>query len=108
MCWLYKIKMSLKKKDAHPLPRVHDFFDALAGSKYFSTLDLRAGYWQLSVAPEDREKAAFVTPDWFWGFIRLSFGVSGGPTTFQRAIEIILSGLTYHTCLCYFDDIIIQ
>jgi len=64
-------------------------------------------YWQLSVAPEDREKTAFVTPDGLWEFIRLPFGVSGGPATFQRAIEIILSGLTYHTCLCYFDDIII-
>ena len=39
--------------------------------------------------------------------MRLPFGVTGGPATFQRAIEIVLSGLTYDTCLCYFDDIII-
>ena len=95
----YRKLNSVTKKDAHPLPRVHDLLDALAGSKYFSTLDLRAGYWQLSVAPEDREKTAFVTPDGLWEFICLPFGVSGGPATFQRAIEIILSGLTYHTCL---------
>ena len=106
-CVDYRKLNSVTKKDAHPLPRVDDLLDALAGSKYFSTLDLRAGYWQLSVAPEDREKTAFVTPDGLWEFIRLPFGVSGGPATFQRAIEIILSGLTYHTCLCYFDDIII-
>jgi len=106
-CVDYRKLNSVTKKDAHPLPRVDDLLDALAGSKYFSTLDLRAGYWQLSVAPEDKEKTAFVTPDGLWEFIRLPFGVSGGPATFQRAIEIILSGLTYHTCLCYFDDIII-
>ena len=106
-CVDYRKLSSVTKKDTHPLPRVDDLLDALAGSKYFSTLDLRAGYWQLSVAPEDREKTAFVTPDGLWEFIRLPFGVSGGPATFQRAIEIILSGLTYHTCLCYFDDIII-
>ena len=84
-----------------------DLIDALQGSKYFSTLDLRSGYWQLSVEPKDREKTAFVTPDGLWEFLRLPFGVTGGPTTFQRAIEIVLSGLTYDTCLCYFDDIII-
>ena len=90
----YRKLNSVTKKDAHPLPRVDDLLDALAGSKYFSTLDLRAGYWQLSVAPEDREKTAFVTPDGLWEFIRLPFSVSGGPATFQRAMEIILSGLT--------------
>ena len=93
--------------DAHSLPRVDDLLDALSGSRYFCALDLRAGYWQLSVVPEDREKTAFVTPDGLWEFIGLPFGVSHGPATFQRAIEIILSGLTYHTCLCYFGDIII-
>ena len=95
------------KKDTHPLPRIDDLLDALHGSHYFSTLDLRSGYWQVSVADADREKTAFITPGGLWEFIRLPFCVCGGPATFQRAIEIILSGLTYETCLCYFDDIII-
>merc|ERR1712189_8534 len=47
------------------------------------------------------------TPDGLWEFCRLPFGVSNGCATFQRAIEIALSGLTYDTCLCYFDDVII-
>ena len=106
-CVDYRKLNSVTKKDAHPLPRMDDLIDALQGSKYFSTLDLRSGYWQLSVEPKDREKTAFVTPDGLWEFLRLPFGVTGGPTTFQRAIEIVLSGLTYDTCLCYFDDIII-
>ena len=61
----------------------------------------------MSVTPEDREKTAFVAPDGLWESLRLPFGVSGGSTTFQRVIEIVLSGLTYQTCLCYNDDIII-
>ena len=71
--------------------------------------DLRSGYWQISVYPQQQEKTAFVTPDGLWEFVRLPFGVTGGggAATFQRAIEIVLSGLTYDTCLCYFDDIII-
>ena len=98
---------SITKKDAHPLPRVDDLSDALHGSCLFSTLDLRSGYWQVSVDPKDREKTAFVTPDGLWEFCRLPFGVTGGCATFQRAIEIVLSGLSYDTCLCYFDDVIV-
>ena len=67
------------EKDAHSLPRVDDLFDAPHGSRYFSTLDLRSGHWQVSVADEDREKVAFVTPDGLWEFIRLPFRVFGGP-----------------------------
>ena len=58
------------------------------------------------VDPKDREKTAFVTPGGLWEFLRLPFEVSGGSATFQRAIEIFLSGLTVATCLCYFDDVI--
>ena len=106
-CIDYRKLNEVTKKDAHPLPRIDDLLDALQGSTMFSTLDLRSGYWQVSVDPEDREKTAFVTPDGLWEFLRLPFGVSGGPATFQRAIEIVLSGLTFETCLCYFDDVII-
>lgn len=106
-CIDYRKLNEVTRKDAHPLPRVDDLLDALHGSQMFSTLDLRSGYWQLSVDPNDREKTAFVTPDGLWEFLRLPFGVSGGPATFQRAIEIVLSGLNFDTCLCYFDDVII-
>jgi len=54
-----------------------------------------------------RKKTAFVTPDGLYEFDRLPFGLSGAPATFDRALEIILSGLQYDICLCYFDDIII-
>ena len=47
--------------NAHPLPRIDDILDSLGNSQYFSTLDLRTGYWQLSVDEDDRHKTAFVT-----------------------------------------------
>ena len=106
-CVDYRKLNAVTKKDAHPLPRVDDLLDALKGSCMFSTMDLRSGYWQVSVEPRDKVKTAFVTPDGLWEFCRMPFGVSNGCATFQRAIEIVLSGLTYETCLCYFDDVII-
>ena len=106
-CVDYRKLNLVTKTDAHPLPQVDGLLDSLIGFQMFITLDLRSGYWQISVAPEDREKTAFVTPDGLWEFLRLPFGVSGGPATYQKAIEIVLSGLNYDTCLCYFDDIIV-
>ena len=97
----------ITKNDANPLPRVDDLLDALNGYSMFSTLDLRSGYWQVSMRPEDREKTAFVTPGGLYEFLRMPYGLSMAPATFSRAISIVLSGLSYEICLCYFDDVII-
>ena len=59
-CVDYRKQNSMTKGDARPLPRVDDLLDAWQGYDLFATLDLRSGYWQLSVSPEDREKTAFV------------------------------------------------
>ena len=106
-CVDYRKLNAATKRDAHPLPRIDDLLDSLQGSTMLSTLDLRSGYWQIGMSPEDREKTAFITPEGLWEFLRMPFGVSNGCATFQRAIQIVLSGLKYDTCLCYFDDIII-
>ena len=87
-----------------PLSRVDDLLDSLNANCLFSTLDLRSGYWQLSMSQEDRQKTAFNIP---YEFLRMPYGLSTAPATFARAIGIILSGLTYDICLCYFDDVII-
>ena len=106
-CVDYHKLNAVTRKDAHPLPRVDDLLDSLQGASMFSTLDLCSGYWQISMEPHDREKTAFATRDGLWEFLCMPFGVSNGCATFQRAIEIVHSGLTYETCLCYLDDVII-
>ena len=59
------------------------------------------------MSPQDREKTAFMTPEGLFEFMRMPYGLSTAPETFARAVNIILSGLTYDICLCYFDDVIV-
>ena len=47
--------------DAYPLPRIDDSLDALGGSKWFCTLDLASGYWQVMMSKSAQEKSAFIT-----------------------------------------------
>ena len=81
--------------------------DSLGEAQYFSTLDLRNGYWQISVDEQDRAKTAFATSNGLYEFKRMPFGLSTAPATFQRAMELALAGLTFTMCLCYLDDVIV-
>ncbi|KAL5516401.1 hypothetical protein EMCRGX_G001711 [Ephydatia muelleri] len=98
---------SVTKKDVHPLPRIDDALDTLSGSKWFSTLDLASGYWQVEMDPADKEKTAFITPFGLHQFRVMPFGLTNAPSTFQRLMSMVLAGLSWVTCLVYLDDIII-
>ena len=56
--------------------------------------------------PQEIEKTAFIAPDGLFEFKRMPFGLSTAPASFSRAISIVLSGLTFQSCLCYFDDVL--
>ena len=98
---------AITRKDAYPLPRVDDTLDTLGGSKYFTTLDLASGYWQVDVATEDRQKTAFTTPEGLYQFKVMPFGLCNAPATFQRLMDRVLGGLKWSSCLVYFDDTIV-
>ena len=91
----------------YPLPRIDVSLDALRGSKWFSTLDLQSGYFQVEMDPVDAEKTAFTTICGLFQFKVMSFGLCNAPATFERMMEIILSGLHWEICLLYIDDVII-
>ena len=94
-------------KDAYPLPRVDDCIDSLSGAKFFSSLDLNSGYWQVGMKPEDKEKTAFATTMGLYQFTVMSFGLANAPSTFERLMENVLRGLQWEECLLYMDDIIV-
>ncbi|UYV70144.1 K02A2.6-like, partial [Cordylochernes scorpioides] len=106
-CVDYRRLNKTTKKDVYPLPRIDDALDSLAGSSYFSTMDLRSGYWQIEVDKKDREKTAFITPDGLYEFQVMPFGLCNAPATFERMIDSVLGSLKWNMCLCYLDDIVV-
>ena len=107
LCIDYRELNAKTHKDAHPIPRIDESFDATEGSKYFSTLDLQSAYNQIEVAVEDRAKTAFTTPFGLYEFTRMPFGLCNAPAIFQRLMQVIFRKQMYQTMLCYLDDILI-
>ena len=106
-CVDYRKINTITRKDAYPLPRIDDTIEALSGSQWFSTLDLLWGYWQVEMSEEDRAKTAFSTHEGLYEFKVMPFGLCNAPATFQRLMDLVLSGIQWSSCLVYIDDIVI-
>ena len=97
---------AVTRKDSFPMPLVSDTLDALSGTKYFSTLGLKSGYWQIEMQSLEK-KTAFVTHNGLYEFTVMPFGLTNSGASFQRLMGHILLGLEYRFALIYIDDIII-
>ena len=98
---------AVTKKDVYPLPRIDDILDTLGGAQYFSTLDLSSGYWQIELDPATRDKSAFTSHCGLYEFTRMPFGLCNAPATFQRLMQVVLSGIEGKFCFVYIDDILV-
>ncbi|CAK9796607.1 Retrovirus-related Pol polyprotein from transposon 297 [Anthophora quadrimaculata] len=93
--------------DAYPLPNITEILDQLGSAKYFSTFDLANGFHQIALSEQDAAKTAFSTPYGHYQFKRMPFGLRNAPSTFQRLMDSVLSGLQGNEMFVYLDDIVI-
>uniref|UniRef100_A0A3B1J624 Gypsy retrotransposon integrase-like protein 1 n=1 Tax=Astyanax mexicanus TaxID=7994 RepID=A0A3B1J624_ASTMX len=105
-CVDYRHLNAATKADLYPLPRIDDALDKVAGSTWFSSLDLRSGYWQVELAPEAREKTAFTLGSGLWQFRVMPFGLRNAPATIERLMERVLADIPKERCILYLDDLL--
>ena len=107
MCVDYRRLNAKTVKDAYPLPRIQESFDALQGASWFSTLDLASGFNQVAVEEEDKAKTAFITPFGLFEYNRMPFGLCNAPASFARLMQACLNEQIFQILLVYLDDILI-
>ena len=100
-CIDYRKLNDVTIKDSYPLPHIDDSIKALSGAKWFSTLDLKSGYWQVELDAKDKEKTVFSIGRGLWEFTVMPFGLANAPATFERLMEQVLAGLPLSTALVY-------
>lgn len=107
LCVDYRKLNSQTIKDAYALPNLEESFSALAGSQWFSVMDLKSGYYQVEMNEEDKPKTVFVCPFGFYEFSRMPQGVTNAPSTFQRLMEKCMKDINLKEVLVFLDDLFV-
>ena len=96
----------ITKLNSYPLPVIDDILALLGKARYFSSLDLKSGYWQVLMDETDKEKTAFTCHRGLFEFNVMPFGLTNAPAIFQELMNRVLEGLTNFS-VAYLDDILI-
>lgn len=99
-------KHTINTPASYPLPLIDDILSLLDKSKYFTTLDLKSGYWQVQLDEESKEKTAFACHKGLFQFNRMPFVLSNAPAVFQELMNIVLQGCEKFAT-AYLDDVLI-
>lgn len=107
LCVDYRRLNSMTVISKYLVPIIDELLDELAGARWFSKLDLRAGYHQIRLAPGEEFKTAFQTHSGHWEYTVMPFGLAGAPATFLGAMNSTLRPLLRKCVVVFFDDILV-
>jgi hypothetical protein len=96
----------ITKKNSYPLPLIDDILALLGNAKFFSSLDLKSGYWQVLMDERDKEKTAFACHKGLFSFEKMPFGLCNAPSIFQELMAHVLAECT-DFATAYLDDILV-
>ena len=108
LCIDYRAVNKVTMKDAFPLPNIEDMLYNLNGIKYFTSIDLVKGYYQVPMAQNAKPFTAFTTSMGHWQFKRMPFGLCNAPATFQRLMNFVLKDFSFDHIMAYLDDILVM
>jgi hypothetical protein len=107
MCVDYRDLNAVTIKNKHPLPRIEDLFDQLQGACVFSKIDLRLGYHQLKIRPEDIPKTAFTCKYGLYEYTVMSFGLTNAPAFFMHLMNKVFMDYLDTFMVIFIDDILV-
>ena len=105
LCVDFRLLNSKTHKEAFPLPRNEESFDALSGTKLFSTMDLTSVYIPFAMNDKEIEKTAFTTPMGLYEYLRMPFELCNAPDTLQTLMQHCFRNELFKILLVFLDDI---
>lgn len=108
ICVDYREVNTRSKSQAYPMQRIDDLIERMGGKGYFTSIDLKAGYWQVELEDRAREVTAFVTPWGHYEFLVMPFGLRNASASFQKMMnEVLEQEVAEGFVVVYIDDILI-
>jgi hypothetical protein len=107
MCVDYCPLNEVTVKNKYQLPHIDILFDQLAGAKVFLKIDLRSGYHQIKIRPEDIPKTAFTTRYGLYEYLVMSFGLTNASTHFMYLMNLVFMPELDKFVVVFIDDILV-
>jgi hypothetical protein len=107
MCMDYRPLNAVIIKNKYPLPRIDILFDQLSKVKVFSKIDLRSGYHQIKIRPQNIPKISFSTRYGLYVYLIMSFGLTNAPTYFMYLMNSIFMPKLDKFMIVFIDDILV-